>query len=271
MKQEVKIGQTDYTTLILIRDTAGAPKTGLTNASAGIDVCYTRVETDNDVVLTAGAPVALATPVLTDVHLDWGFLQVDATNAPGLYRLDIADGVFATGAWSAVVSLICTGCDPVHIEFMLVPIDPYTGVNVSAIGGTTQTANDNGADINDILVDTAVIGALGAGLTALADKTTLDLIHTDVDAVLADTGTDGVVLKAAGLAADAVDEILDEVVEGSLTLRHAIKLFLAALAGKSSGGGTATLIFRDNADSKARITATVDASGNRSAMTLDGV
>lgn len=196
MKQEVKIGQTDYTVLILIRDTAGAAKTGLTNASAGIDVCYTRVETDNDVVLTAGAPVALATPALTDVHLDWGFLQVDATNAPGLYRLDIADGVFAAGAWAAVVSLIATGIDPVHIEFVLVPVDPYTGVNVSTIGGTAQTANDNGADINDILVDTAVIGALGAGLTALATQTSVDGIethvHTTIPALLpAALGADG--------------------------------------------------------------------------------
>ena len=40
-------------------------------------------------------------------------------------------------------------------------------VNVLEIGGTAQTANDNGADINAILVDTAVIGAAGAGLTAL--------------------------------------------------------------------------------------------------------
>ena len=50
MKQEVKIGQTDYTVLVLIRDTAGAPKTGLTNASAGLDVCYVRAETDKHVV-----------------------------------------------------------------------------------------------------------------------------------------------------------------------------------------------------------------------------
>jgi hypothetical protein len=126
MKHEVKIGQTDYTVLILIRDSStGAPKTELTFESAGIDVCYTRVETDNDVVLTAGAPV---TTTLTGAHTDWGFVKVDDTNAPGLYKLDIADEVFATGAWSAVVSLICTGCDPVHIEFVLVPEAPYSRV-----------------------------------------------------------------------------------------------------------------------------------------------
>lgn len=141
MKQEVKIGQTDYTVLVLIRDsTTGAPKTALTNASAGIDICYTRVETDNDVVLTAGAPVALATPALTDVHLDWGFLKVDDTNAPGLYRLDLPDGVFAAGAWSAVVSLICTGCDPVHLEFVLVPEAPYSRVTQTGDAYAALTA-----------------------------------------------------------------------------------------------------------------------------------
>src|SRR4030042_6384686 len=119
MKQEIKLGTTDYTAQILVRDTAGAAKTGLTNASAGLDVSYSRVETDNDVVVTAGAPVALVTPALTDPHLDWGFLEVDATNHPGLYRLDIADGVFAAGAWSAVVTLIGTGLDTTHIEYIL--------------------------------------------------------------------------------------------------------------------------------------------------------
>jgi hypothetical protein len=136
MKQEVKIGQTDYTVLIKIRDTAGAAKTSLTNASAGIDVSYVRVETDNDITITAGAVVALATPALTDPHLDWGFLEVDATNQPGIYRLDIADGVFATGAWSSVVTLIATGIDPVSMEFVLVPESPYTGVNTSMWLGT---------------------------------------------------------------------------------------------------------------------------------------
>ena len=72
------------------------------------------------------------------------------------------------------------------------------------------------------------------------------------------------------LSAAAVTAIHDEVIEGTLTHRQIKRLELSALAGKSGGGGTATLTFRDNADLKARITATVDANGNRTAMTLDG-
>ena len=56
-------------------------------------------------------------------------------------------------------------------------------VNVKEVNGTAQTANDNGADINDILVDTAVIGAAGAGLTDLGgmSSTMKAQINTEVD------------------------------------------------------------------------------------------
>ncbi|RKZ09464.1 hypothetical protein DRQ25_06300 [Candidatus Fermentibacteria bacterium] len=37
--------------------------------------------------------------------------------------------------------------------------------DVAMVGGTTQTANDNGADINEILTDTDDIGTAGAGLS----------------------------------------------------------------------------------------------------------
>jgi hypothetical protein len=49
-----------------------------------------------------------------------------------------------------------------------------------------------------------------------------------------------------------------------------MRIILAATAGKSDGGGTSTINFRDAADIKNRITATVDANGNRTAVTLDG-
>jgi uncharacterized protein (DUF1786 family) len=48
-----------------------------------------------------------------------------------------------------------------------------------------------------------------------------------------------------------------------------LKLFQAVLAGKSAGGGTTTITFRNHADDANRVTATVDASGIRTAVTLD--
>jgi hypothetical protein len=52
----------------------------------------------------------------------------------------------------------------------------------------------------------------------------------------------------------------------AISLAGALKLLLAVLTGKSSGGGGATVVFRDIADAKDRISATVDANGNRTAI-----
>jgi hypothetical protein len=71
------------------------------------------------------------------------------------------------------------------------------------------------------------------------------------------------------LSAASVDSILDEVVEGATTLRQATRLSLAMLSGKSSGGGSNTLIYRDIGDTKARVTFTTDANKNRTAVTRD--
>jgi hypothetical protein len=65
-------------------------------------------------------------------------------------------------------------------------------------------------DIDAILVDTAVIGALGAGLTALSTQASVDTIGTNVDAILVDTdviddATSGLVKIASDVAAVLVD------------------------------------------------------------------
>ena len=62
----------------------------------------------------------------------------------------------------------------------------------------------------------------------------------------------------------------DEDVESTLTVRHLLRILLAALAGESTGGGTHTPAFRDVANVKDRISAITDASGNRTAVVLDG-
>lgn len=54
-----------------------------------------------------------------------------------------------------------------------------------------------------------------------------------------------------------------------LSLEHLLKLVAAVLLGRASGLDTATAVFRAADNSKARVTATTDASGNRSAVTLD--
>jgi len=174
MKQEVKQDQADYTILILVRDDSGNAKTGL--AFGDIDLAYARVETDNDVTTTDVAPANLAGPALTDPHLDWGFLEVSAGDHPGLYRLDIADAVFASGAWSAVVSLVGAGLEPSHCEFVLVPSLPYDGVALNSAQGATTFATfsvTGQLDAGSVLIDAGmdIVGAFSVN-SLLVDTTT---------------------------------------------------------------------------------------------------
>ena len=62
---------------------------------------------------------------------------------------------------------------------------------------------------------------------------------------------------------------LASVYEGTVDLQDFYRLAAAALYLKSTGGGTTTLNFRDDADAKNRIVATVDANGNRTAVVRD--
>ena len=107
--------------------------------------------------------------------------------------------------------------------------------------------------------------------TALAD-----LFNTDSGTTYGSAVSGSVVSEiadnAGGLSAgDIGDAVADEAYEGSVTLREAIRLILAVLTGKSSGGGTTTLVFRDIGDTKNRISCTVDANGNREDVgTRDG-
>lgn len=131
MARNVIVGQTDYTVLVRIVDSTGQPITGLDNAD--IDLAYTRVETDNDVTTSDVSPASLS--ALTDAHSDWGFKEVSATDHPGVYRLDVADAVFATGAWAAAVTLVDAGSNditPVSLLFDLTPV-PSNVTQVSSV------------------------------------------------------------------------------------------------------------------------------------------
>lgn len=63
---------------------------------------------------------------------------------------------------------------------------------------------------------------------------------------------------------------LTDAVEAGMTVRGAFRVALAALAGTLSGANTTSVSIKNAvANTKARITATVDANGNRTAVTTD--
>lgn len=143
---------------------------------------------------------------------------------------------------------------------------------LDGIKAVTDALPNAGALTNISACTDRLTAARAGALTDWIDGGRLDLL---LDLILADTGTDGVILKAAGLNADAANEIADALldradgVETSYTPRQAFRLMLSALAGLLDGAATTTVHTRDPADTKNRITATVDASGNRTAMTHD--
>ena len=73
-------------------------------------------------------------------------------------------------------------------------------------------------------------------------------------------------LSPEGLASSLLD---NEDIEIGYSLRESIRLVLAAMAGKVSGGGTSTITIRSVTDGTNRIVATVDSNGNRTAVVHD--
>lgn len=108
--------------------------------------------------------------------------------------------------------------------------------------------------------------AAAAALTAYDPPTSAELV-SEINAVQADIAA--LSIPTANANADALLDRADAV-EVGLTPRGALRLQAAALAGELSGAATATVTIRNAvADSKDRIVATVDASGNRTAVTTD--
>lgn len=80
---------------------------------------------------------------------------------------------------------------------------------------------------------------------------------------------DNIRSRTETIAAAAVDSIHDEVIESALTSRQIQTLLLSFIAGETTGGGTTSVVFKNQSGDKSRITMTVDTNGNRSAVVTD--
>lgn len=119
-KQIVKKGDTSRIEYVWIQDsssTVGAGRTGLVFNTASLVASSVRMQ-------GARTAITLATQTVTGAFSSGGFVEIDATEMPGLYRLDVPDAVFATGADKAVVMLKgATNMAPVVLEYQLVDVD----------------------------------------------------------------------------------------------------------------------------------------------------
>tara|TARA_R110000868_G_scaffold347782_1_gene608739 strand:+ start:90 stop:1088 length:999 start_codon:yes stop_codon:yes gene_type:complete len=150
--------------------------------------------------LAARSAITLATQTTTGAHSDGGFVEVDATNMPGVYRFDLPDAAVASGRSVVVYLHGATNQAQTVLEIELTANDNQDAVrggmtalpNAAAdAAGGLAISDAGGLNIDQIGTDTAATQALAVGTTGFA------AIDTVVDSILADTGTDGVVIAAA--------------------------------------------------------------------------
>lgn len=146
------------------------------------------------------------------------------------------------------------------------------GASVSA--DVAAIKSDTGTILTDVNTGAgAIYTRLGAPAGA---SIAADIAAVEANAVAIKAKTDNLPASPAAVSSvptanQNADALLDRAdgVETGLTFRSALRLFAAALVGKSSGLSTTSAAYRDVNDTKNRIVATVDVDGNRSAVTKD--
>lgn len=302
-KLSMMAGSTDQTLLLFIQDsskTDGSGLTGLAYNTSGLTCYYARPG-------SSAAAISLASQTVTGSHTDGGFVEVDGTNMPGVYRLDLPDAVVASGVRSAVIML----SGAANMVPCLIEIDLQAQADAVAISGDTTAADNleaacDGTGYNvgggSVVVASVTgnvggsvasvtgnvggnvagsVGSVTAGVTLADDAitaakfdeaTAFPLTAADTGSTaVARTGADSDTLETLSDQIDAlVNDIMGEAVEGTTTLKQGLRLMMSALLAKVSGCDVNSPVFRDIGDTKNRITATTDAYGNRTSVTLDG-
>jgi len=146
---------------------------------------------------------------------------------------------------------------------------------VSAVANLTGSGTVSTAALNAIQnAIAALTGSGDASATILAKGIILAALSGDGTA--AGSVPTAIGTLAAGIksytdltAQGAADAVWAQILETGYSAEDILRLFAAALAGKVSGAGGATITFRDINDTVDRIVADVDSSGNRTNITLD--
>lgn len=187
-----------------------------------------------------------------------------------------------------------TGCIPEHVFMTMVGAifdEDLTAHATAGSAGAALTAaataiapNTIAAAVWDRLTSALVTaGSIGAYVLAFLDETISSRLadadytapsNSSIAAIKSKTdnlpGSPAAVSDIPTANANA-DALLDRSagIETGWTLRQGLRVMLAVLAGKVSGAATTTATFRNPPDDKNRVVATVDANGNRSAVTYD--
>jgi hypothetical protein len=159
MQQTVVLaGATDQTVLVRADTiTTGAPNESVTNATSGLQIRYKRGATG------AVTTVSPASQTSTGAHADGGIVHLHG----GVYRVDLPDAAFASGAPWVVITLAGVA----DTRFTVATVDLSDGDPRAAVATAAAVAT----------IDTEV-GNLQSDVTAIKDKTD-DLTFTSAGLV----------------------------------------------------------------------------------------
>jgi len=151
------------------------------------------------------------------------------------------------------VAVSKSGALPVWQDFLVVTANVYDTLC------STDSLDVNVTSLADDVITAAKFDESTAFPLTSADSSTTRVARVGAGGDTLETLSDEIAAKMAS----------SEVIEGTYTLKDAIRIILAFAAGKVSGGGTSSIKFRSTGDDVDRIQATVDSSGNRTAVTLN--
>jgi hypothetical protein len=238
-------------TVVAIRTEMDSNSTKLANLDATVSSRATpaQVNTEAD---TALADVGLTTTITGRIDV-----ATSTRLATAGYTAPPTAAANADAVWDETLSgHLATGSTGEALNGAGAAGDPWTTTLPGAYG-----AGSAGKIIGD---------NINATVSSRATQVSVDDIPTNAELATSQAAADDATLAAiAGISVPTVADILAGVIEGSITLKGALRLAISVLTGKASGGGTTTIVFRDTGDTKDRITATVDSNGNRTTVTRD--
>ena len=122
--------------------------TGLTASTAGLSARYNRSR-------TASVSIPLVARTIAQAWTAGGFAEVDATNMPGVYRLDIPDAALAAGADD--VTIVVRGASGTNGAVMTVKLSSgglTEAQTASAVWGASPAGYDNATTFGGVLNET---------------------------------------------------------------------------------------------------------------------
>lgn len=153
--------------------------------------------------------------------------------------------------------------------YSMLPSARVQGVEGNVTGSVGSVTGLTASNLDATISSRATPTNITAGTITTVTNLTNAPTAGDLTATMKTSVTTAASAATPSLSAAGNTAVWAEVMTGTTTAVQAMRGFLAVLLGKASGLATTTAIYRNVADTKDVITATVDADGNRSAVTRD--